>query len=292
MRYCFIEQERVHYPVTVLCHVLAVSRSGYYAWRMRGESRRTRDNRQLLQQIHTIYTRFKKRYGSPRIHNALQDQGLRVGRHRVARLMQQAGLRARKSRRRFRGTTDSRHAHPIAPNRLDRTFAADRPNEKWVADITYIPTREGWLYLAVVLDLYARKVVGWAMRSRMKEDLTKAALDMALRQRHPTERLLHHSDRGRQYASRGYRRLLLQHRIGRSMSRKGNCWDNAPMESFMATLKTELIHHHDFHTRQEARQAIFEYIEVFYNRQRSHSALGYKTPVQFEQNFESSIIVH
>jgi len=161
-----------------------------------------------------------------------------------------------------------------------------------VADITYVPTREGWLYLAVVMDLYARKVVGWAMNSRMKEDLTKAALDMALRQRCPTDRLLHHSDRGRQYASRGYRRLLLHHRVRRSMSRKGNCWDNAPMESFMATLKTELIHHQDFHTLQEARQAIFEYIEVFYNRQRSHSALGYNTPVQYEQNFEPSIIVH
>ncbi|MBT6621151.1 MAG: IS3 family transposase [Gemmatimonadetes bacterium] len=226
------------------------------------------------------------------MHDALQNQGVRGGRDRVARLMQQAGLRARKSRRRVRATTDSRHAHPVAPNRLHRNFTANRPNGKWVADITYVPTREGWLYLAVVMDLYARKVVGWAMNSRMKEDLTKAALDMALRQRCPTDRLLHHSDRGRQYASRGYRRLLLHHRVRRSMSRKGNCWDNAPMESFMATLKTELIHHQDFHTLQEARQAIFEYIEVFYNRQRSHSALGYNTPVQYEQNFEPSIIVH
>jgi putative transposase len=206
--------------------------------------------------------------------------------------MQQAGLRARKSRRRFRATTDSRHAHPVAPNRLHRNFTAERPNEKWVADITYIPTREGWLYLAAVMDLYARKVVGWAMSPRMKEDLAKTALAMALHQRHPRDRLLHHSDRGRQYASRGYRQLLLQHRIRRSMSRKGNCWDNAPMERRMATLKTELIHHQYFYTRQEARQAIFEYIEVFYNRQRSHSALGYKTPVQYEQDFEPSIIVH
>ena len=167
MRYRFIERERVHYPVTVLCHVLAVPRSGYYAWRVRGESRRARDNRHLLERIRMIYTRSKKRYGSPRIHDALQNQGVRVGRHRVARLMQQAGLRARKSRRRFRVTTDSRHGHPIAPNRLHRNFTADRPNEKWVADITYIPTRQGWLYLAVVMDLYARKVVGWAMSPRM-----------------------------------------------------------------------------------------------------------------------------
>ncbi len=291
MRYRFIERERVHYPVTVLCRLLAVSRSSYSAWRPGHESQRTRENRQLLAHIRAIYTRAKQRYGSPRIHDALRGQGWAVGRHRVARLMQQAGLKARRSRRRFRATTESRHAHPIAPNRLRRDFTAQRPNEKWVADITYVPTREGWLYLAVVLDLYARRVVGWAMSPRMKEALPQAALTMALRQRRPTDRLLHHSDRGRQYASPAYRRQLRQHQIRRSMSRKGNCWDNAPMESFIATLKTELIHHHDFHTRAQARQAIFEYIEIFYNRQRTHSALGYKTPVQFEQLFEPSIIV-
>ncbi len=291
MRYRFIEQERVHYPVIALCRLLAVSRSSFYAWRQGGESRRAQENRQLLTHIRAIYRRSKQRYGSPRIHDALRGQGWVVGRHRVARLMQQAGLQARRRRRRFRSTTNSRHAHPIAPNRLGRDFTAQRPNEKWVADITYIPTREGWLYLAVVLDLYARRVVGWAMSPRMKEALPQAALTMAVQQRRPTGRLLHHSDRGRQYAGRAYRRQLLQHRIRRSMSRKGNCWDNAPMESFIATLKTELIHHHDFHTRIQARQAIFEYIEIFYNRQRTHSALGYKTPVQFEQQFEPSTTV-
>ena len=291
MRYRFIERERVHYPVRLLCGLLAVSRSSYYVWRGGYESPRTRDNRHLLGLIHAVYRRAKGRYGSPRIHQALREQGVAVGRHRVARLMQQAGLKARRRRRRFRATTQSRHAHPIAPNRLGRNFAANRPNEKWVADITYVPTREGWLYLAVVLDLYARRVVGWAMGRRMKEELPQAALHMALRQRRPPAGLMHHSDRGRQYTGRAYRGLLRQHRIRRSMSRKGNCWDNAPMESFIATLKTELIHRHDFHTRQEARQALFEYIEVFYNRQRTHSALGYKTPVQYEQQFESSIIV-
>ena len=291
MRYRFIEQERVHYPGIALCRLLAVSRSSFYAWHQGGESRRAQENRQLLTHIRAIYRRSKQRYGSPRIHDALRGQGWVVGRHRVARLMQQADLQARRRRRRFRSTTDSRHAHPIAPNRLGRDFTAQRPNEKWVADITYIPTREGWLYLAVVLDLYARRVVGWAMSPRMKEALPQAALIMAVQQRRPTMRLLHHSDRGRQYAGRAYRRQLLQHRIRRSMSRKGNCWDNAPMESFIATLKTELIHHHDFHTRTQARQAIFEYIEIFCNRQRTHSALGYKTPVQFEQQFEPSTTV-
>lgn len=287
MRYRFIESQRRQYPVAVLCEVLAVSRSGFYAWRRRRPSRRAGENHALLAQIHRVYGASKGRFGSPLVHQTLRQQGHPVGRHRVARLMRQAGLRARRARR-FRPTTDSRHTQSIAPHVLQRDFHTDRPGEKWVADITYIPTQQGWLYLAVILDLYARRVVGWAMSRRMTDRLTLAALRMALQHRPATGRLLHHSDRGRQYASRAYRRLLAQHRIRRSMSRKGNCWDNAPMESFFATLKTDLVHDQIFHTRDQARQAVFEYIEGFYHHRRPHSALGYLTPSACERQFQDS----
>lgn len=291
MRYRFIQHQQTTYPVRVLCQVLAVSRSGFYAWRRRRqETPRQVQNRLLLAQLRMVYYRSQQRYGSPRIHRALRRQGVAVGRHRVARLMRQAGLRAHPLRRRMR-TTQSEHTQPVAPHRLQRAFTADGPNEKWVCDITYIPTRQGWLYLALILDLYARRVVGWAMRGRLQDELTQAALRMAVHHRRPKGGLLHHSDQGRQYASRVYGRLLAQHRILPSMSRKANCWDNAPMESFIATLKTELIHQRDFQTQEEARQAIFEYIEVFYNRQRLHSALDYLTPVEYERQFYDSLTV-
>ena len=282
MRYRFITAEKALYPVTLLCRLLQVSRSGYYAWCRRKESRRAAANRVLLAQIRRIHQQTQQRYGSPRMHKALLAQGMRVGLHRVARLMQQAGLRARR-RRRYRVTTDSTHDRPVAPNVLQRDFQADQPNKKWAADLTYIPTQEGWLYLAVIVDLYGRRVVGWAMSDRLKDDLTRQALAMAIQQRQPPRGLIHHSDRGRQYASAAYRRQLTRQGIRPSMSRVGNCWDNAVVESFFATLKTELIHHHAFRTRAQARLAIFEYIEGFYNTHRFHSALGYLSPAEFER---------
>lgn len=281
MRYRFIAAEKALYPIALLCRLLQVSRSGYYAWCRRKESRRKAADRALLAQIDRIHQQSQRRYGSPRIHQALQAEGVPAGRHRVARLMRQAGIHAQR-RRPYRRTTDSAHDQPVAPNVLQRDFHSETPNEKWAADITYIPTQEGWLYLAVVLDLYARRVVGWAMSDRLKEDLTLQALDMAIRQRQPPHGLLHHSDRGRQYASKAYRRRLNQQGIQASMSRVGNCWDNAVVESFFATLKTELIHHQDYPTREQARLAIFEYIEGFYNTHRCHSAIGYLSPAQFE----------
>ncbi len=281
MRYRFIAAEKALYPIALLCRLLQVSRSGYYAWCRRKESRRKAANRALLKQIERIHQQSQRRYGSPRIHQALQAEGVPAGRHRVARLMRQAGIHAQR-RRPYRRTTDSAHDQPVAPNVLQRDFHSETPNEKWAADITYIPTQEGWLYLAVVLDLYARRVVGWAMSERLKEDLTLQALDMAIRQRQPPHGLLHHSDRGRQYASKAYRRRLSQQGIQASMSRVGNCWDNAVVESFFATLKTELIHQQDYPTREQARLAIFEYIEGFYNTHRCHSAIGYLSPAQFE----------
>ena len=221
-------------------------------------------------------------FNSPRIHAELAADGVAVGRKRVARLMRDAGLVARHRRPRAIRTTDSCHDQPIAPNVLDRQFTADAPNQRWVSDITYLPTHEGWLYLAVVLDLYARMVVGWAMRTNLERELVLAALGDALARRQPATGMLHHSDRGSQYASADYQTLLTTHGIVCSMSRNGNCWDNAPMESFFATLKTELAHH-VFATHTDARSAVFTYIEQLYNRQRRHSTLAYATPFATEQ---------
>ena len=269
------------YPVRLLCQTLRVSPSGYYAWRKRGLSRRQQENERLLQAIRTMHQQTRGVYGYRRIFAALKAQGIACGKHRVRRLMQLHGLRA-KRRRRYRTTTQSRHRLPVAPNILARDFSTAAANRKWVSDITFIPTHAGWLYLAVIMDLYSRQVVGWAMEPRLDKELGLKALRMALASRQPPAKLLHHSDRGVQYANNEFQQLLRAHKAIASMSRTGNAYDNAPMESFFASLKRELIHFRNYRTRDEARADIFEYIEVFYNRQRLHSALQYQSPVEFE----------
>ena len=281
MKFQLIRDHREHFPVRLMCRVLNVSPSGFYDWLRRPESPRAVEDRALVEKIQAVHNESRRTYGSPRVHASLKAAGYRIGRKRVARLMRENDIRA-KAKRKFRITTDSRHDHPIAPNLLDRQFTVETPDTVWLAAISYIWTHEGWLYLAVVLDLFSRQVVGWAMDEQMPQELTLAALDMALKRRRPLPGLMHHSDRGSQYAAGAYRKRLTEHGIVCSMSRKGNCWDNAPMESFFHTLKTELVHHRDSLTRDEARRDIFEYIEVFYNRQRRHSALGYLSPAQFE----------
>ncbi len=282
MRYQVIASLAGAYPVTRLCSVLEVSQSGYYAWRKRQPSRRRASDQQLAEQIEQVYHASRRTYGSPRVQAELRAQGVRCSRKRIARLMCQRGLSARRKVQRAR-TTDSQHANPIAPNQLNREFVAQCPNEKWVADITGVWTSQGWLYLAVVLDLFSRKVIGWAMAARREDDLVLAALRMALAQRRPQAGLLHHSDRGSQYTSKEYQALLAAWGIEVSMSRKGDCYDNAVMESFFATLKGECTDRQHWATRAQARQAIFEYLEVFYNRQRRHSSLAYLSPVVYEQ---------
>jgi putative transposase len=281
--FSFIQQHAEEWPVSVMCETLGVSSQGYYAWRTRPDSQQQLRRETLLVEIRAIHAETKQRYGSPRIHAELQ-QGRDVACcvNTVAKLMRDDGIRA-KSARKFRNTTDSNHSLPVAENLLDRQFEAQNPNERWVADITYIPTREGWLYLAAVEDLYSRKVVGWSMADHMESRIVVDALQMAVAQRFPGEGLLTHSDRGSQYASDHYQRLLAKHGIECSMSGVGQCWDNAPMESFFATLKKELIHDEDYRTRAEAKASIFEYIETFYNAKRRHSSLGYLSPAEFEK---------
>jgi putative transposase len=287
MRFGFIEQHARTYPVRLMCRVLGVSASGYYAWRSRPESPRAVANRDLLERIRRIHVAHHGRYGSPRMHAALRAQGHQASRGRVERLMRRHGIRAL-ARRRFRPTTtDSRHQLPIAPNLLQQKFMASVPNRVWLADITYIPTGEGWLYLAAVLDLATRKVVGWAMRDHMRTELTLGALIMAIRRQRPGSGLLHHSDRGSQYAAEAYSRQLALVKAKPSMSRTGCCYDNAPMESFFHSLKVELVHQRHWTTRDEARRDLFGYIEGYYNRQRIHSALGYLTPEQAERQMVS-----
>lgn len=281
MKYQFVRDHRHQYPVQRMCRMLDVSPSAYYAWRARPESRRVREDRRLLVEIKAIHQAKRGVYGSPRIHAELKSQGQCHGLKRVARLMRENDIRARRKRK-FKVTTDSKHSHPVAPNLLQRDFEATAPNQKWVADITFIPTREGWLYLAAILDLYSRTVVGWSMASRMTRRLVLDALEMAVGRRRPGPGLLHHSDRGSQYACGDYQKALQAYGMICSMSRKGDCWDNAPMESFFHTLKTELVHHRDYRTRGEAKADIFDYIEVFYNRNRRHSALGFCTPEEYE----------
>ena len=269
----------------VMCHVLRVSRSGYYAWLSRPESQRSLANRQLLSQIRIVHNRNRRLYGSPRVTAELRAEGCRCGENRVARLMREHGIRARTVRK-FKVTTDSKHNFPVAPNLLKREFTVDRPNAVWVSDISYIWTSEGWLYLAGVLDLYSRQLVGWSMSRRVDGELTLSALRQAIARRRPGPGLLHHSDQGRQYAADDYRKLLSDCRMTASMSRRGDCWDNAVMESFFGTLKTEMIFFEKFPNREEAKTKIFEYIEVFYNRQRRHSTLGYLSPAEFERRNE------
>jgi len=282
MRFRLIEDHRLVWPVRVMCDALSVSPSGYYAWRSRPESPRKIANRELLGDIQRVHAHHRERYGAPRIHAELRAEGQAVSRKRIERVMRQHGIRARAPRRYRVCTTDSKHSLLVAPNLLDQNFVADRPNQVWLADITYIATGEGWLYLAVILDLFTRKVVGWAMRDHMRAELTIAALTMAIQRQRPGAGLIHHSDRGSQYAAGDYRVILQAAAIIPSMSRKGNCWDNAPMESFFGTLKTELVHQREYPDRDAARRDLFAYIEGYYNRQRIHSAIGYITPEQAE----------
>ena len=281
MRFAFIATEKACYAVALMCRVLQVSRSGYYAWCKRPPAPRTLKDQTLALAVSAIHAESRGRYGSPRVHAELRERGQRTARKRVARLMRAAGLCAR-ARRRFRRTTDSRHGLAITGNLLARRFAVRAPNSGWVTDITYLWTLEGWLYLAVILDLFSRRVVGWALSERLERGLALDALQMALSDRQPPQGLLHHSDRGSQYASHEYQQLLAAYGVLSSMSRKGNCWDNAVAESFFASLKLELVYRSRWRTRTEARSEVFEYIELFYNRQRRHSALGYLCPNEFE----------
>ena len=279
-----IEAMEETYPVSDLCAALDVSRAGFYAWRQRGPSARDRTDEAMGVEIDALFVRYRRTDGSPRLHRALRRAGHACGRHRVARIMRRQGLAGRVRGRRRPWTPDSDHTQPIAPNRLgQREAPVERPDEVWAADITYLPTSEGWLYLAGVLDLGSRRVVGWAMGESLETSLPMDALRMALRQRRPTGGLLHHSDRGCQYASEAYREHLAAWNVTPSMSRRGNCYDNAAMESFWSTLKEELVHRRSFTSRAEAAGAIFDYIETFYNRERLHSALGYLSPVEFEK---------
>lgn len=289
MRFAFILDHAAEYHITTMCRVLTVSKAGYYAWVKRPPSARVAADAQLAAEITVIHGISRRTYGSPRVHEELQAQGKRHGVNRIARIMQDAGLRA-KTPRRFQVTTDSTHGHPIAPNTLDRKFAVAPErglNQVWIGDITYLTTREGWLYLAIVLDLASRRVIGWAMRHTLEGELTRDALTMALTSRRPGPGVLHHTDRGSQYAAGDYRALLTAHQMECSMSRVGDCWDNAVAESFFATLKRELADDADWQTRDEARTAVFEYIEVWYNRQRRHSSLGYLSPVAHELQLNS-----
>jgi transposase InsO family protein len=288
MKYQFIQVHQRQFAVQEMCHLLHVSSSGYYRWRSSRLGQRAQQDAQLAEQIRAIYEVSQGRYGSPRVHQELQAQGVRCSEKRVARLMREQHLVARAPRK-FVVTTDSQHALPVAFNELDREYQVEAVadvNRVWAGDITYVPTAEGWLYVAVVLDLKSRKVIGWGMEASLEQGLVSGALEMALAQRQPQPGLLHHSDRGSQYASHRYQEQLHQQGIVCSMSRRGNCWDNAPVESFFATLKKELVHRENYHTREEAKASLFHYIEVFYNRQRRHSALGYLSPDEYERRLQ------
>ena len=284
MRYAFVEQHRDSYPLQALCTVLQVSDSGYAAWQQSQGPTKWLSDAALLKLIREIHEHTKAAYGSPRIYRELQGRGVPVSRTRVERLMRENGLRGR-HKRRFKATTDSKHSLPVAPNRLEQNFATERPDQVWTADITYIATGEGWLYLAIVLDLYTRQVVGWAMRERMTKDLVIDALRMAWFRRRPQPGLIHHSDRGSQYCSHEFQQQLAEYAMLPSMSRKGNCWDNAPSESFFNSLKNERVHGARYQNRDEARADVFEYIEVFYNRVRRHTSLGGVSPVTYHQTW-------
>lgn len=281
MRYRFVREHAKQFPLAALCRVMEVAKSGYYAWRRRPESARTRANRALLVEIKAAHRRSRKIYGRRRVHAQLRTEGIACSRNRVARLMRSEGLQGLR-RRAFRATTNSRHSFPVAPNLLARNFSAAAPDQVWVSDITYLACEEGWEYLATVMDLHSRRIVGWAMQSSLERSLTLRALEMAISQRRPSPGLIHHSDRGSQYACGDYQTALGRQGIVPSMSRKGDCWDNAPKESFFGTLKSELGLHDLRPSREHAHRKVFEYIEVFYNRQRLHSSLGYLSPAAFE----------
>jgi transposase InsO family protein len=278
----FIEQHSNRFPVDSMCRVLQVSRSGFYAWRHRGPSPRTVENRALLDEIQRIHLETNEAYGAVKTWRELRSRGFACGRHRVAKLRHDAHIEARRKRR-FRITTQSRQGQLVFPNLIEQCFTVARPNRVWVGDITFIPTQEGWLYLAILLDLFGRRVVGWSMRHLLDTKLVLDALDMALRARRPKPGLIHHTDQGRHYVIGTYMQLMKAHGIRPSMSAKGNCYDNACAETFFSSLKNELVHFQNFNTREEARAAIFKYIEIFYNRQRLHQTLGYVSPVEFER---------
>jgi putative transposase len=282
VKYRFLAKLAESFRVQTLCRVLRVSRSGYYRWRRSSEGLRAREDRKLLVDIRTVYQKNRGRYGSPRVYRELKEQGVRCGKHRVERLMRKSGLQARR-RRNFKVTTRSAAGHPVAPNHLNRQFSVARLDTVWAGDITYLGTREGWLYLAVVLDLCSRRVVGWACSDRINHELVLSAFHQAVHQRRPCQSLLHHSDRGSQYTCAEYRAELSRRGMQVSMSRRGDCYDNAMVESFFSTLKAELEGYERYETRQQAQTELFEYIEVFYNRQRRHSSLGYLSPAAFEK---------
>lgn len=281
MRYALIKEESKHYSIRLMCRLLSVSVSGYYSWQNRKPSSRDEQNKYLAEKIKTIFDEEKSRPGAPRIAKRLNNEGERVSQKRVAKIMKENGWRA-KAARKYKATTNSNHQLPVADNLLAQNFSANKPNEKWVSDITYCWTDEGWLYLAVVLDLYSRKVVGWALSDRMTKQLVIDALQMALWSRKPPKGLILHSDRGSQYCSHAYQKLLKDYGLICSMSKKGDCYDNAAMESWNHSFKVEAIHGERFLTRQEAKSHIFEYIEIYYNRKRLHSKIGYRTPDAFE----------
>ena len=285
-----IRAEQAHFPVAFMCRQLGVSTSAFYAQSRRPVSKRQRDDEVLLEKIRVVHRRSRGTYGSPRIYDEMKDQGVAVGRHRVARLMRENGITARPLKR-FRRTTDSKHNLPVARNLLKRRFSATRPNAAWVGDITYIWTGTGWTYLAVVVDLFSRKVVGWSLDNNMRTELVLGALNMAVTQRRPAPGLIFHSDRGSQYASHDYRKALTAAGIIPSMSRKGDCWDNAVAESFFSTLKRELVSKCYWLSMKAARVAIHEYIEVFYNGRRKHSTNGYLSPVEHERRFANHAAV-
>ena len=285
MRFFFIQQHCQQYPIELMCTLLEVSRSGYYVWLKRYDQEpgpRAKRREELKEKIEQVFQESHQTYGSPRVYQELKAQGQAVCENTVAKLMKQQGL-CSVVRRRFKvRTTDSSHAYPVSPNRLERCFEQALPNQAWCADITYVPTDEGWLYVAAVIDLCSRKIVGWSMADHLRAELCTEALKMAVSQRRPGEGLMHHSDRGVQYACREYRQLLEEYKMDSSMSGRGDCYDNAVMESFFKTLKSECVYQRSFASRREAKASIFQYIEVFYNRKRLHSSLGYMSPEQFE----------
>ena len=290
MKYEFISKHRFAFRVEKMCRALKVSRSGYYAWADRGPSQREQMNQQLLVKIKRSYDSSRQTYGSPRVTVDLRESGESCNQKRIARLMRLNGLMA-KTKRRFRITTNSRHNQPAAPNLVNQEFVAEGPDRLWTSDITYLWTKAGWLYLSVVLDVYNRQIVGWAMSERLNRQLVIASLEQALNRRSPTENMIFHSDQGSQYTSDQFRTLLNNNGLLASNSGKGNCYDNAITETFFHTLKTELVYFENYQTREEAKLSVFEYIEVFYNRKRRHSALGYKSPIDFlyQENYLNSV---
>lgn len=281
MKYQFIENNKNKYDISIICSVMGVKRSSYYAWKKRPESRRKKENIEILKEIKIVHKKTNEIYGSPRIHSELKDHGIKCGKNRVAKLMKDNGIFS-KIKKKFRYKSKQSRNMDVYENIVNRVFNIKEPDSTWVSDITYIPTKEGWLYLCIILDLYSRKIVGWSMDKSMKTELVIKALNMALINRNPKKGLIFHSDRGVQYTSELFKEELKKNRIIQSMSRKGNCWDNACSESFFHTLKTELVKHKSYDSRRNAELSIFEYIEIFYNRNRKHSYLGYKSPVQFE----------